>query len=197
MLDFKVPLILASQSPRRRELFQMLGLPFSVAVSHLPEEVADGLPPEAIVRALAAQKAEDIAAAHQNALVIAADTMVALDGKLLGKPRDAEEAFSMLRQLNGRSHTVYTGIALCHRDLGRLITDFEATEVQFATSSDEALRAYLQTGLPLDKAGAYGIQDRGAYLIEGIRGDFFTVMGFPIRRFYVNIRQHFSDLLHN
>ncbi len=166
---------LASASPRRRELLAMLGIPFEVRPSHIPEEREPGETPIAYVERLAREKAWSVS----GALVLGADTTVLLGDQLLEKPRDAEEALVMLRQLQGRSHEVITSVALVVDNVTRQATD--VTAVTFRPAGDALLRAYIATGEPLDKAGAYGIQGYGAALVERIDGDFFGVMGLPVR----------------
>ena len=191
-----VPLVLASGSPRRKRLLEQLGLTFTVHPNPAEEVVPAGLPPAEIVETLAREKAEPIARLHPEALTLGADTIVVLDGDVLGKPRDAAEARAMLRRLSGRTHTVFTGLALVHPPTGRSVAAHEATDVTFAPMTDAEIAAYVATGSPLDKAGAYGIQDdTGALFIPRIHGDFFTVMGLPLHRLYRLLRDEFTDLV--
>lgn len=168
-------LILASGSPRRRELLQMLGIPFEVRPSHIPEAPEPGEAPVAYAERLAREKARSV----PGALVLGADTTVLLDGHLLEKPADAADALRMLRTLQGRTHEVITSVALAHHGTVDQATDI--TRVTFRPADDAYLRAYIATGEPMDKAGAYGIQGYGAALVERIEGDFFGVMGLPLR----------------
>jgi septum formation protein len=168
-------LTLASASPRRRQLLEMLGLEIEVRPSQVPEVRGPGETPIGYAERLAREKALSVAAN----LVLGADTTVLLDDQLLEKPADAEEALRMLRLLQGRSHEVITSVALVSRGVVRQATD--VTAVTFHRCSDEFLRAYIATGEPMDKAGAYGIQGYGAALVERIDGDFFGVMGLPVR----------------
>lgn len=196
MLRFKVPFVLASQSPRRRQLLEMLKISFTVQVSELEEVVNPALSPAEVVADLALQKAEAVAQRYPDALVLAADTIVVLDGQILGKPRDPAEASQMLHALNGRSNLVFTGLALVHQATGRRVTAVEQSEVYFAEMTTAEIEAYVASGLPLDKAGAYGIQDDwGALFISGIQGDFYTVVGLPVHRLYATLKHAFSDLL--
>ena len=169
------PLILASASPRRRQLLEMLGIDVIVRPSHIPEVHAAGETPRAYTERLARDKALGVA----GNLVLAADTTVVLDGALLEKPVDVEDAVRMLRLLQGRTHEVVTAVALAAGGTVSQATD--VTRVTFGAADDELLRAYVATGEPMDKAGAYGIQGYGAALIERIDGDFFGVMGLPLR----------------
>ena len=175
-------LILASQSPRRQELLRRIGLQdFTVLVSEADESYDPAWTPEDLVSRLSARKAAAVAAlAGPVPIIIAADTMVFLDDERLGKPRDEADAFRMLSELSGREHTVRTGVTVRQGDTVR--TEVEATAVRFRPLTAEEIWCYIRTGEPMDKAGAYGIQERGALLVEGIRGDYFNVMGLPVLR---------------
>ncbi len=175
-------MILASASPRRRELLQLAGFDFTVETAAVEETYDPTLPPAKIVMHLAAVKAEPIARLHPNEPVIGADTVVVLDEAILGKPRDAQDAAAMLRRLSGRVHQVYTGV--CLRRGEKSVCFHECTLVRFKELSDELIAAYVATGEPMDKAGAYGIQGRGCVLVEGIQGDYFNVVGLPVSRLY-------------
>jgi len=172
----QVPLVLASVSPRRRELLRLLGLTFEVSPSDIDETWRNGEAPAVHAERLAREKAA--ARPVPGAAVIGADTIVVVDGEILGKPRDAAEARAMLRRLSGREHVVYTGVAVA-RD-GRLASGIRQTTVRFHPLEDAAIAEYVATGEPLDKAGAYGIQGYGAVLVERIEGDYFTVMGLGL-----------------
>lgn len=173
-------LILASKSPRRKELLSLITEDFSI-IPAVGEEKADkSLPAGEYVRALAEHKAAEIAVSHRGDTVIGADTVVAVDGMILGKPKDAEDAKRMLRLLSGREHSVFTGV--CIISSNRNASFFEETKVRFFELSDEEIDAYTATGEPFDKAGAYGIQDKGALLVSGITGDYYNVMGLPVGR---------------
>jgi septum formation protein len=188
--------ILASQSPRRQTLLDQLGATYTVQVSPADEAVEKGLHPEEVVTRLALRKAVPVAAEHPTALTLAADTVVAYDGEVLNKPRDADHAAEMLRTLSGSHHTVYTGIALLHPTSDREVTAAEATDVYFGTLTDEEIDTYVATGSPMDKAGSYGIQDHtGPLFVDRIDGDYYNVVGLPLRRLYLTLREHFSDLL--
>lgn len=176
--------ILASGSPRRKELLAYLVDAFDVVPSGI-DEVAFGTPAQQVEK-LAADKAADIARQYPDVVVIGADTLVAVDGQVLGKPKDEAEAEAMLRRLSGRSHTVYTGVAVISG--GQTHTAVEATRVTFCRMSDEEIRGYIATGEPMDKAGAYGIQGFGGKFISGIEGCFFNVMGLPLSRLYTMLK---------
>ena len=183
---------LASQSPRRLQLLRALGLAVTVVETRYDEysavppgraEAAAGTAVDA--RGLALWHAEGKArGAHSQGppLLIAADTVVDLDGAVLGKPRDAAEAGDMLRRLAGREHRVHTGFVAVDRRADKRISGVESTQVTFLPLADELIERYVASGEPLDKAGAYGVQKRGALLIESIKGDFYTVMGLPLAR---------------
>ena len=174
-------LILASGSPRRRQLLEQIGLTFAVRSSDVDESVSPGLTPAQVVESLSARKGEAVAAeAAPGDLVLSADTVVALDGAILGKPRDRAEAEAMLTALSGRTHQVYTGVTLLQD--GRRLTEHEVTAVTFRPLSPGEIAAYVSTGEPMDKAGAYGIQGLGALLVERLEGDYFNVMGLPLCR---------------
>ncbi len=172
-------LILASASPRRQELLQQIGCEFRIVVSDADELSGDGIPPDRLAAENARRKAEDVAAkAGGNAPVLGADTVVAVDGKILGKPKDAADAARMLRLLSGRQHFVYTGIALAYR--GEVYIDVVRTAVWVDTLSDEEITAYIATGEPMDKAGAYAVQGIAAKFIPRVDGSFSNVVGLPL-----------------
>ncbi len=175
-------LILASQSPRREALLRQVGLDFEVVPSDLEEELPAGMPPAEVAALLALDKARAVASERTEGLVIGADTVVVVDGRILGKPAGPEEARGMLRLLGGREHQVTTGIAVVDAASGRSRSGSVTTAVRFAPLGEEIIDRYVATGEPLDKAGAYGIQGFGALLIAGIEGDYNNVVGLPLRR---------------
>jgi len=184
-------IVLASGSPRRYELLRMIGLEnFRVIPDTAAEVISPDLPPEQTVCKIALQKAINVSlSCEKDDIIIAADTLVYLDGRPMSKPVDEDEAVDMLRALSGRRHTVYTGIALIRGDYNT--TAAEKTEVYFRNIQDSEIIAYVRTGEPMDKAGAYGAQGRGAVFIERLEGDFFNVMGLPLCRLSVMLR-HFG-----
>ncbi|MDZ7269797.1 MAG: Maf family protein [candidate division KSB1 bacterium] len=189
------PVILASASPRRAELLRKIGLDFEVHPSHIDEE--DGvyhLHPAEMVVELARRKALAVADRYDSALVIGADTTVVLEGVVLGKPATPEEAAAMLARLAGRTHEVYTGFAIVDRPTGRLARGVEKTEVTFRPLRPEEIAAYVASGAPMDKAGAYGIQDFSAVFVERIAGCFYNVVGFPLTRFYRTLQEFCESL---
>ncbi len=175
-----VEVILASQSPRRRELLTLIGVWHAVRPADIDESVRPGEQPLPHCERLAREKAERLAARHPDAVVIAADTIVVLDGAILGKPIDAADARTILGRLNGRTHTVFTAMAVARGS--RVESAVEEVAVTFRALTAEAIGEYVDTGEPMDKAGAYGIQGFGATIVERIEGDYFSVMGLGLRR---------------
>lgn len=173
-------IVLGSASPRRRELLTLVGIPHEVIPADIDESEHEGEGPAAYVERLAREKAAAVARLAPDALVIGADTTVVIDGTILGKPGSDEEAARMLRQLSGRSHTVYTAMAVEHA--GRVESDIEVVSVSFRPLSDDDISSYIATREPMDKAGAYGIQGFGATIVERIDGDYFAVMGLSLVR---------------
>ena len=175
-------IVLASKSPRRQELLKNIGITeFDIRVPEADESYPAGLTPQQVVEHISRVKAEAAASlCAADEIVITADTMVFLDDQRLGKPADEADALRMLTALQGRRHTVCTGVTVRQGD--ESITECETTEVLFRTADEAELRDYIATGEPMDKAGAYGIQGLGSLLVEGIRGDYFNVMGLPVLR---------------
>ncbi len=174
------PLVLASASPRRVQLLRQVGAEFTIADPGPDRAWPGSADARHGVRALALDKAKRVAAAHPDSVVIGADTVVVVRGMRLGKPADAEEAQAMLRRLHGRTHEVWTGLALVRGTEQR--TAAELTRVRFSRMDDDEIAAYVQSGESLDKAGAYGIQGRAAAFVRGIEGDYFNVVGLPLDR---------------
>jgi septum formation protein len=173
-------LVLASQSPRRAHLLRMLGLEFETVPADIDETYRAGERPAPHAERLAREKAEVVSARHPGSVVVGSDTVVVLDGAVLGKPVNEQDAVRMLMLLQGRAHEVATGIAVCID--GRARSDVERVVVKFRAFDERTARAYARTGEPMDKAGAYGIQGYGATLVESVHGDYFAVMGLPICR---------------
>lgn len=176
------PIILASQSPRRQELLQLLDLPFTIVTSEVNESFDQALPPSEIVMSLAKRKAQAVFNHHPDAIVIGADTIVVHKNEILGKPKDAQEAFAMLKRLANDTHTVLTGVSMISKE--KEVTFYRKAEVRFSPLSDEEIDAYIKSGEPFDKAGAYAIQGRAAKFIEWIHGDFYTIVGLPVNALY-------------
>ena len=171
------PLILASASPRRKELLGMTGLPFTIDAPDVDESCT--LPPREAVKELSCRKAMAAAALHPGCVILAADTLVSVDDQALGKPRDPEDAFRMLKSLSGRWHQVYTGVSVINAD-GTLHSEVCTTDVHFETMTDEAIRRYIATGEPMDKAGAYAVQGIAGLWIDELRGSHTNVIGLPM-----------------
>lgn len=188
--------ILASGSPRRQELLKQIDIEYTVITADVDEGYEVGTPPDKIVAMLSRRKGfaafdkiKD--SLDEDTVIIAADTLVARDTAVLGKPKDEDEAFEMLKSLSGRSHFVYTGVTLIYFSENGVkdMTFTDGAEVFFRDLTDEEIKSYIATGEPMDKAGAYGIQERGAVLAEGIRGDFYTIVGLPIVKVVTGIRE--------
>ncbi|MCH5211266.1 MAG: septum formation inhibitor Maf [Oscillospiraceae bacterium] len=188
--------ILASASPRRKELLELMGLKFKVVVSDADETaVKQDIPVNLYVQELAMLKASATAKLiikNKNALVIAADTIVTLDGMILGKPCDKDEAMRMLKALAGRSHEVYTGYCVMRIRDGKIVCSSVRTEVKFKPLTEQKILSYIRTGEPMDKAGAYGIQGLGSMLIEKINGDYFNVVGLPVSSLSDTLQNEFD-----
>ncbi len=182
------PIILASASPRRREICDLLGLHYTVEPATNEPAVSAALPPEEAVLCVARAKAEEVAAKHADAVVLGADTVVAVDNDLLGKPHTRAEAAAMLRRLSGRKHRVITAVWVCDGEQSDGF--YDSAQVEFFPLSEEEIAAYVQSGEPMDKAGAYAIQGKGMRYIRGIHGDFYTVMGLPAGRLYRFLQKH-------
>ena len=184
-------MILASASPRRIELLNQFDIAFDVVPSHIDERVSEHESPEQIVMGLAFLKALNIAQKHPNCLVLASDTVVYLSG-ILGKPKDKNEAMAMLSQLSGKTHAVYSGVALLHLETGKKVVSFEKTKVTFNTLTQDTIEKYVNQENTLDKAGAYGIQGLGSLLVSGIEGDYYNVMGLPLSHLNKLLEAHFN-----
>ncbi len=182
-------ILLASKSPRRFELLSMLGYSVEVAVSQVDESGITAPSPALLTERLAILKAEDVYARllPKDIPVVAADTVVELDGRVLGKPKDEEDARAMLTSLSGTSHLVHTGLAVMRN--GILRTCVETATVHFRSLTEEEIQNYIRSGQPMDKAGAYGIQGPAGAFVEGMEGDFFTVVGLPLCRLTLLLRE--------
>lgn len=189
-MSFLPFVILASGSPRRQQLMRQMGAEFAVITPNVEEQVREGESPEALVERLSLDKALAVNPGRADGVVLGSDTVVVLDGDILGKPADAGDAVQVLGRLSGRTHTVFTGFALVDLATGRRHVDHERTDVTFRTLGDDEIARYVASGSPLDKAGAYGIQDDfGAVFIERIAGDYYTVVGLPLAKVYVALRE--------
>jgi septum formation protein len=182
-------IILASNSPRRRELLEQAGIGYVPEPADVDESVTPGESPEGYAVRLALAKASKTAGDHSEGVVLGADTIVVLDGDILGKPADAGDAARMLARLSGRTHRVLTGVALVDARTGRSVTACEETSVRMREISPEEISGYVATGEPMDKAGAYGIQGRASVFVEGVTGCFFNVVGLPVARVWRMLRE--------
>ena len=182
------PLILASASPRREQLMNQIGLEFSVIPSNVIEDFSLTLPPEAFTEHWARKKAKNVAKNNPDTMVIGADTVVVLDNKILGKPKNKKDSFSMLQSLSGRTHEVITGMSILNINCGIDFTFNERTYVSFLTLSDYDISYYIDKYNPLDKAGSYGIQDWFSVHVRQIEGCYFNVMGLPLSSFFSHYR---------
>jgi len=183
-----VKLVLASSSPRREELLKRLGLNFTIVPSKINEDI-EGLAPDLLVQELARAKAEEVAELVEDTVIIAADTVVVNNNGIIGKPEDKNEAREMLKCLQGKCHTVFSGIAVLSTEEGRSLVDVDRTEVFLRQMDEQEINEYVDTGEPLDKAGSYGIQGFGGIFVEKINGSYFTVMGLPIHKLALMLKK--------
>ncbi len=185
---------LASKSPRRRQMLEMVGIKFTLLEIDVDEANHFANNPRECVINLSGKKAEEAAKTITEGIIATADTIVYLDGKILNKPKDTDDARRMLRLLSGRTHQVYTGFTLLKMPERKILHDCEVTDVTFRKLEEEEIEEYVQSGAPLDKAGAYGIQDDlSALFVEKINGDFYNVVGLPLPKFYLALKQ-FADV---
>lgn len=185
MIKTSLPIYLVSKSPRRRKLLKQINLPFKTFSVDINERVLNGEKPVKNVKRLAKEKLEAALTKVKNGIVITADTIVVLDNKIINKPIDKKDAINILNKLSGRFHTVYTGFSIFNSETKKQITDYEKTLVEFRKLSDDEIREYVKSGSPMDKAGAYGIQDDfGAVFIKKINGCYYNVVGLPLQKVY-------------
>ena len=173
-------IILASASPRRKELLEKIGLKFEVEPSNYAEDMHSRLSPDKLARAISLEKARVVARKHKNAIVIAADTFIVFGGKIMGKPNTEAEARKMLMTLRGKSHSVITGFTIMDTEENKVLTKSVETIIHIKNLTPEEIDAYVRSKEPLDKAGAYAIQGLGSVIVERIEGDYFNVMGLPL-----------------
>ncbi len=181
------PIILASASPRRKQLLESVDLAFTCVTSQVEEVFDTTLPIPKAIESLALQKAEEVAKRHRDAIVIGADTMVVFEQQVLGKPKDDIEAKAMLQMLSGKTHQVITGVALVYQQ--QVLVFHETTNVTFYTLEEEMINAYVASKEPLDKAGSYGIQGKASIFVEAIQGDYCNVVGLPLAKVYRYIQK--------
>ena len=185
-------IILASKSPRRREILENTKVRFSIKESQIDETIKLNESPKDTVKRLAYEKAFDVAKRNTDRLVIGADTIVALDNEVLGKPKDKEEAYQMIKKLSNKTHKVITGISLINISHGMVVNDYVVSLVTFKDLSEDSIKDYINTNESLDKAGAYGIQGYGALLVDNIQGDYFNIVGLPISKLSDLLKDHFD-----
>ena len=173
-------LVLASASPRRKELLEKLGFRFDVDASGCEEKIDSELEPEELVRRISISKAKSVAARHKNAVIIAADTVGVIGKKILGKPHTENQAGKMLKEISGKPHTVVTGFTILDTATNKIVSGTVKTTVYIKKLTPQEINAYVKTGEPLDKAGAYAVQGLGAVIVEKIEGDYYNVMGLPL-----------------
>lgn len=175
-------LILASRSPRRAEILKKAKVEFEIKIPPNLKEESSSSDPAELVLSLSRIKATSVSHQVGKTIILGADTIVVLDGEIMGKPQNKEEAFFILKKLSDRMHRVYTGITLVNKYNGKMVSDYDLTEVKFNQLDDEKIRSYIDTGEPMDKAGAYGIQGMGGFLVESIRGNLDNVIGLPTEK---------------
>jgi septum formation protein len=190
MLNFPLPVYLASKSPRRKKLLNQLNIKFEVINIHIDETGKNGESPSGMVKRLSKEKMEKALEKVKDGIIITADTIVVLDKEILGKPKDKKDAEKILKKLSGRTHTVYTGFSVFNSGNNKFITDFEKTNVTFRKLESKEMKNYIDSGTPMDKAGAYGIQDDfGAVFIKKINGDYYNVVGLPLCKLYESLKK--------
>lgn len=191
-------IILASASPRRKELLEKIGVTFTVDPSTCEEIIADKDPAK-VVLSLSHQKALDVAKKYDEALIIGADTIVSKDNQIMGKPKDEEEAFRMLWLLQGDIHQTYTGVTVVHKQgkESKIYSFYSVSDVSFYSMTEGQIRSYINSKEPMDKAGAYGIQGKSAVFIKEIKGDYNTIVGLPVAKLYQTLLSEGIDLLHD
>lgn len=194
MSDMKT-IILASASPRRKEILQKTGLKFKVYASDYEEDMDSHSDPHKLARHLSYMKAKKVAHKHKNALIIAADTFIVFKGKLLGKPHTGPEARGMLKAMNGRAHSVITGFTVMDTGTNRKISRSVETKVYFKKMTAKEIESYIRSGEPLDKAGGYAIQGLGAVLVKRIEGDYLNVVGLPLNALIECLKKFGVDVL--
>ncbi len=190
MLNKNIQITLASKSPRRRKLLKSLGLKFHSISVDLNEDILDGEHPILTVKRLSLHKLELAKNKIKSGIIITADTIVVLNKEIIGKPKNEKDAFNILKNLSGKTHIVYTGFAIENVDNQKKIIDYEKTKVTFRVLSDDEINEYIKSGSPMDKAGAYGIQDDyGALFVSKINGCYYNVVGLPLQKLFINLKK--------
>lgn len=188
-------IVLASKSPRRRQLLEQIGLEFEIRESEYEEDMAAMADPVELVKFLALNKAKAVAQHYSDAIVIGADTFVIFDNQFIGKPKDKDDARRMLRLLSGQTNNIITGFAVIDTATGRVVNGFDRADVTIRELTDEDIENYIETGEPLDKAGAFGIQGVGAVIVEKVDGDYHNIMGLPLSKIYAILKEFGIDAL--
>ncbi len=192
MNNRQIPIYLASKSPRRKKLLQQINLNFKTLSVDIPENYMENESPVKVVKRIALEKLEAAKKKINEGIIITADTIVVLNKKIIGKPGNAEEAFKILKRLSGKTHQVYTGFTIYSYKKNLTLIDYEKTFVTFRKLSDNEMKDYIKTGSPMDKAGAYGIQDDfGAVFVEKINGCYYNVVGLPLSKLYKTLQKAF------
>ncbi|HKI77581.1 MAG TPA: Maf family protein [Ignavibacteriaceae bacterium] len=188
MINSDIPVYLASKSPRRKKLLEQLNLKFKTLSVECEEKIIKGEKPSSVVKRLSLEKLESAIAKIQNGIIITADTIVVIDGKIIGKPINKKDAALILLRLSGRTHKVYTGFSIYNSRTKNVLTDYEKTLVTFRKLNNKEIQEYINQGSPMDKAGAYGIQDDyGAVFVSKINGCYNNVVGLPLTKLYANL----------
>lgn len=182
-------IILASRSPRRKKMLEQLGLEFEVAASDYDEDMAALSEPHELAKFIAFKKAEAVAKNYEDALVIGADTFTVLENKFIGKPKDKDEARTILKNFSGKEHQVITGLAIIDTKNGNIIRETGQAVIKFRNLDSREIEDYIATGEPLDAAGAYNMNDHGAALVESVNGDYYSVVGLPLSKLYVELKK--------
>ncbi len=185
-------IILASASPRRKEILEKIKVKFDVLKSNIDETYIENETPESFCMRLSFEKGYSVSVKHKNDLIISADTIVVYNNKIFNKPKDELEAIEMIKTLSGKTHQVITGFSLINLSNNKKIVDFVVSEVKFKNLSNQTILDYIKTGEYKDKAGAYGIQGYGSLLVESINGDYFNIVGLPISRIYDKLKADFN-----
>lgn len=196
LINIKYPIVLASQSPRRKYLLTQLGLDFEIIPANIDENLSLNLEPSVYAKTLAENKAKFVASSLKtDSIVIGSDTIVVLDGTIINKPENEQDAFNMLKALSGNTHTVYTGLSLVFSGNMKTMTNVQKTDVTFRDLDDVEIRAYINSGSPMDKAGAYGIQDDfGAVFVKKIEGCYYNIVGLPLEMLYTNLKEFVNEI---
>jgi len=191
----KRKIILASKSPRRKSLLEQIGLRFDTRESKYEEDMEKYSDPYKLVKYLALKKAEDVARHYKNAIIIGADTVVIVKNKIVGKPKDAKEAKNILEDVSGKKYTVLSGYAVIDTKNKKAINGVGEAKVEFKKLSNKEIDSYISTGEPFDKAGGFGIQNVAAVFIEGVQGDFYSIVGLPLNKIYEALKRMGVDVL--